>query len=373
MKAFLKSLFKALILEPPPASPEATSRPAAVTPSTVPQSAIPQSAIPQTIVPQPADPRRATDSPLDPRYSPASLLASQGTPEAPRPKLFDPALKQFGHAFRHGEPVFQDLALGDAWRRSRRRVVDHLVKALAVPEVCDRLVLRGSLLLKLWLGEHARTPGDIDWVVLPPGCTVQGHEAKVFFDRIVAAIRAADTPAGIRLFTNGNIVDDIWTYERAPGKRVIVGWQADNLPPGTVQIDFVFGEPLPDNPEPIEYFTADGELVKLLAAGREASLIWKLVWLATDIYPQGKDLYDAVLLARTVVPRLDKLDAALLAQDNRADPWTPETPHEWAIDWENFLADYPHVAGTWREYRDELVDLLRPMFDPAPPAGGATT
>ncbi|MDX8030067.1 hypothetical protein SK803_07580 [Lentzea sp. BCCO 10_0856] len=35
----------------------------------------------------------------------------------------------------------------------------------------------------------------------------------------------------------------------------------------------------------------------LLAANQELSLAWKLQWLATDMYPQAKDLYDAALLA----------------------------------------------------------------------------
>ncbi|PYC74957.1 hypothetical protein C7C45_03455 [Micromonospora arborensis] len=35
----------------------------------------------------------------------------------------------------------------------------------------------------------------------------------------------------------------------------------------------------------------------VLAAPAPLALAWKLLWLATDRYPQGKDLYDAALLA----------------------------------------------------------------------------
>jgi len=29
------------------------------------------------------------------------------------------------------------------------------------------LILRGSVLLKTWLGTDAREPGDLDWVIVP--------------------------------------------------------------------------------------------------------------------------------------------------------------------------------------------------------------
>ena len=40
-----------------------------------------------------------------------------------------------------------------------------------------------------------------------------------------------------------------------------------------------------------------GVAAPMLAAPAPLALAWKLLWLATDTYPQGKDLYDAVLLA----------------------------------------------------------------------------
>ena len=63
------------------------------------------------------------------------------------------------------------------------------------------------------------------------------------------------------------------------------------------------------------------------------ALAWKLLWLATDTYPQGKDLYDAVLLAEHTT-----VDQSLVRQLMRpelgpeADTFRAETVLSWAVD-----------------------------------------
>lgn len=54
-------------------------------------------------------------------------------------------------------------------------------------------------------------------------------------------------------------------------------------------------------------------------ASDEESLAWKLLWLYSDIHPQGKDLYDAVLLAERTALQTSLLKTVL--QD--ADSWVP--------------------------------------------------
>jgi len=44
----------------------------------------------------------------------------------------------------------------------------HLLRIATESPWQNHLVLRGSLLLKAWLGAAAREPGDMDWVVTPP-------------------------------------------------------------------------------------------------------------------------------------------------------------------------------------------------------------
>ena len=51
--------------------------------------------------------------------------------------------------------------------------------------------------------------------------------------------------------------------------------------------------------------------VPVLAASNEESLAWKLLWLFSDFYPQGKDRYDAVLLAERTALRSSLLKTVL--------------------------------------------------------------
>src|SRR5579871_1490147 len=67
-------------------------------------------------------------------------------------RIFDPALKHFAHAFRLGDPAFADPETRERWQDSRRQVIDHLLQIVTGSPWNDHLVLRGSLLLKAWLG-----------------------------------------------------------------------------------------------------------------------------------------------------------------------------------------------------------------------------
>ena len=50
----------------------------------------------------------------------------------------------------------------------------------------------------------------------------------------------------------GAVVEDIWTYDRVPGCRMVLPWVSPGLPGGHVQLDFVFNEQPPEAPEPAE-------------------------------------------------------------------------------------------------------------------------
>src|SRR4051812_46460451 len=102
--------------------------------------------------------------------------------------VFDPALKQFPRAFRAGEPAFEDAVQEARWLVARRRAMDHLLRLVSRSIWSDHLVLRGSLLLKLWLGEAAREPGDMDWVVSPPSVGLKDLQASQLFDGIFEAL-----------------------------------------------------------------------------------------------------------------------------------------------------------------------------------------
>ncbi|WP_245673926.1 nucleotidyl transferase AbiEii/AbiGii toxin family protein [Actinoplanes rectilineatus] len=255
---------------------------------------------------------------------------------------FDPALIQFPCAFTAGEPVFADPALGLRWRQARTAAMTHVLAVIAGSPWVEQLVLRGSVTMASWVGEAARRPGDLDFVVVP-----QQEPADGPLVGEIAALLTANPGAGMR--PRDIARSEIWTYERAEGRRLVIPFGGDGIPDGTVQIDLVFGEDLPIGPEPLEVL---GEV--LWAATAELSLAWKLQWLATDRYPQGKDLYDAVLLAEYTT-----VDPELVRDLIRAARVTVEEPMIGLyVDWENLIDEYPGIPGTADQWHGRLARAL---------------
>jgi hypothetical protein len=273
--------------------------------------------------------------------------------------VFDPALRQFRRAVRAGDPVISDPELRRRWHNARRRVTGHVLRAAAESSWPDHLVLRGSLLLKTWFGDDAREPGDIDWVVRPHSMKVNDADGVKLVDDLIRRA-SSPSPSGVRILADQVRVDDIWMYERAPGRRVVFPWEAPGLPIGIVQCDLVFGERLPVEPVDVTVSDGVGGVVSLRAATPELSLAWKLLWLETDTYPQGKDLYDAALLAErtTLSPELLRRVFANADLDQSL-PTTDDFPLHWNVDWEAFRAEYPHVRGEARDWQERLTAALR--------------
>ncbi|MBT2610019.1 hypothetical protein J7I97_17495 [Streptomyces sp. ISL-87] len=121
-------------------------------------------------------------------------------------------------------------------------------------------------------------------------------------------------------------------------------------------------------PEPVEL--ACGAVV--LAASPALSLAWKVLWLVSDAHPQGKDLYDAVLLAERY-----PLPYGLLDQVFRLAPEQP-LPHPGVIledittygdaghEWQHFTAEYPQITGSQEDYARRLLAALEATFAEAP-------
>ncbi len=311
------------------------------------------------------------DAPLTPSQS--AIPTGPGWPEtfgpsvagagAARSRLFDPALRHYRRAFRAGDPSFPNPDDWQRWAGLRRQATDHVLRAIAESTWGDRLILRGSRLLRAWLGAAAREPGDLDWVADTPTTQLTDPAAVEMFDGIAAAVLSRPAPAGVVFDRAGVATDDIWTYERAPGRRVVFPWRSDGLPGGAIQVDVVFGEELSDPARRVSVPAADGGCVLLRTASPAQSLAWKLIWLRNDSYPQGKDLYDAVLLAERF-----RLPFAILAatwQRGQAGP-LPETSAGLTryrrVDWVTFRAEYPGVGEDATGWRLRLEAALQPMF-----------
>ena len=228
-----------------------------------------------------------------------------------------------------------------------------------------QLVLRGSLTMKAWAGEAAREPGDIDWVVVPESVRMNQSAAFQIIDGIIQAVSAHPRCEVAQIEAADITQTDIWTYDRAPGRRVAFPWRCADLPAAVVQMDFVFEQKLHAPAQEMEIDMTGHDAVSVMAASVEESLAWKLLWLRSDIHPQGKDLYDAVLLAERSI-----LTAELLKQVFGGDQCSkllgsakgfPFEVHATAnVDWENFIKECPWVTGTAHEWMARLAESLRP-------------
>ncbi|MFG3529860.1 nucleotidyl transferase AbiEii/AbiGii toxin family protein [Streptomyces sp. NPDC047917] len=299
-----------------------------------------------------------------------------------QPLIFEPALKQFANAYRAGEPVFGEGRedVGRAWRRARRTALDTVLASVANGPWGGHLVLRGSVLMATWFGEAARDPGDLDFLFVPRDWAMDDPRSAGLFETIArdAAEAAAAARDSVRIDAAGLVTEDIWTYDRVPGRRMLLPWTADGVPGGTVQLDVVFNETLPSPAvltglQPL----GDGPGCRVQAVSPELSLAWKLLWLVTDAYPQGKDLYDAVLLAERTPPTYELVrEAFVLGGTEGLRP-----PGAWWLsgfggqtEWEHFTAEHPWVTRSAASYCGRLARALAPLLETAErPAGDDAT
>ena len=288
---------------------------------------------------------------------PPTLRPVHGEAVVQRP-VFDPSALHYAKAMRLGNPEFADAATGQRWFAARRRALDLVLAAVADSPWAPHLVLRGSVLLRAWYGEAAREPGDLDFVVEPVTWQLEDQRTEQMLDELArrADLRSRKTGGDIRLDARGAMRDEIWTYDRVPGRRLVIPWTAEDVPGGTVQLDFVFNESLPapavrtSIPRPAG---AEGDApLSVRAATRELSLAWKILWLVSDMHPEAKDLYDAELLAedatvslpfellRTVFRGVDYgyHDRNPLLLDRLSDHVAGST------DWTEFAKEYPHLT-----------------------------
>jgi hypothetical protein len=295
---------------------------------------------------------------------PRTLHAGVG-PGASRHRLFDPALKHFDSAYRPADSVVAE-ELRPAWRAARRRALESVVTAVSASGWADSLVLRGSMLLADLFGDAAREPKDLDFVVVPADWRIEEERTTTMLDAIASAAQRGTEGHG-----DGPVIDAagaeseyIWTYERVPGRRMVLPWQAPGLPAGQVQLDFVFNEQLPVEPRS---GTVCG--VPLRAATLELSLAWKVLWLIDDLYPQGKDLYDAVLLAErcplgnALLQQVFRLSGNELPSGGQEELRLEHLQDSLRyLDWDHFAQDYPQFADGREQYVRRLLAALGPTF-----------
>jgi hypothetical protein len=223
-------------------------------------------------------------------------------------------------------------------------------------------------LMVSWFGDQARRPGDLDWVVTPETWGRQDKQSEQMLTGLFEAMEGTTIRDDLLIPPHRRVMEEIWTYERAPGVRCIIPWQHSNpRHNGTVQLDFVFGEKVPTPPEMTLMSLGGLDPIPLRTASPAQSLAWKLFWLATDDYPMGKDLYDAVLLAEKFGVSAEVVRATFKPVDfgfGRIDvQLSKETVMQWRIEWGEFVKEYPFVGGAESEWKLRLVHALRSLFD----------
>lgn len=313
---------------------------------------------------------RRTSAPTRPE-APSHTNATSPTPSDPptlptvidgrevrQVSVFDPALTHFGRAYRLGGlPHDEPLAAQREWSElqvGRSRVV---LEELISSDVGKGLVLRGGWLLHLWFSDESREPRDLDFV------DVSGITPEAFVHDVRATIASSVALPRAGLLVDEVATTDIWTYERAIGRRILIPWR-HGAHTGAVQVDVTFGEEIPGA---IESAAIGPYAVSCVS--KETSLVWKLLWLLTDTHPQGKDFFDAVLLAKHVqlsVPAVDWLRRAL----GREWPGLSGdiVPHVLSSEnWGHFASEFPEFAA--RSSAIELHDeLRRNLIDRTPQA-----
>ncbi|QIQ06930.1 nucleotidyl transferase AbiEii/AbiGii toxin family protein [Streptomyces liangshanensis] len=303
---------------------------------------------------------------------PRTLLRVMGA-EAIQKAVFDPALKQFPDAFRASDPLFPTLDATRAWQTARSAALSAVRDGVAASPWAPSLVLRGSVLMALWFGEQAREPGDLDFVVVPASWRMDEERTSALLAGVAAAAEAgaAGRADGVRIDASGAVCEDIWTYERVPGRRMMLPWHAPETPGGWIQLDFVFGESLPEPSEPVDLPSG----AVLYGATPALSLAWKVMWLVNDMHAQGKDLYDAVLLAERYA-----LPNTLLQEVFRVGGEWPVHGRERVlgedvaealgfVEWSHFAGEYPRFAGREGEFVARLCAALERTFADGPGDG----
>ena len=290
---------------------------------------------------------------------PNTFRAADSTRETGRPQVFEPALLHFRRAFQLGDFLSPSLHERLEWERARAEVRTHLLRLVAGSRWKEHLVLRGSVLIQAWFGEQARDPKDIDWVFQPPNVKLGDPVCQECFAELVELVKANPITANAQILVSQIASDDIWTYERAAGRRLVFPFQSD-LGQREIQMDIVWAEPLFESPVVTSIPTQTGEPIAVLSATPALSLAWKLLWLITDIHAQGKDLYDAVLLAQNT-----KLSFELLERVLNNDEWirqyreiTPDLLEEISADWPNFKLEYPWIEGEEKQWHLALKQAL---------------
>ncbi len=159
-----------------------------------------------------------------------------------------------------------------------------LRRAARHPAAADRLLLRGSLLLRAWCPGRARPAADVDYLVLG----AFDADATAQLAHAIAALPDDSPPFVIER------TELTWAETAFPGVRAHVRVGGAEQHADGFHVDFAYGDPLSLPPRPVRI---DG-VGEVLACAAETLFAWKLHGLVE--FGAGrwraKDLYDLDLM-----------------------------------------------------------------------------
>ncbi|GAA4921715.1 hypothetical protein GCM10025331_00380 [Actinoplanes utahensis] len=252
----------------------------------------------------------------------------------------------------------------------------------------ESLVLRGSMTMASWVGDAARPPGDLDWVVWAPDAVSiealdpyphlerrdlvspeagRPHEIWTFQDpdperdaraardgsrdtyetmheQLTALVaRHPRTVEGVILDAGGVSCQRLDGYAYASSadgaqSRMLIPWVTPGGEAGDLRMDLAYDEVMLDRAVHTPVRRAGGHApVTVRTASRELSLAWKLHWLTVDQAVSGvsamKDVYDAVLLAELDGIELSRRLRRMVRAADEAEPLLrPANIARWTID-----------------------------------------
>ncbi|MEU4621790.1 nucleotidyl transferase AbiEii/AbiGii toxin family protein [Actinoplanes sp. NPDC023801] len=90
---------------------------------------------------------------------------------------------------------------------AHRAALDHVLTLIAESRFAEWLVLRGSMTMPAWVGDAARPPGDLDWVVRSPSLTpLDDLDPYPYFNRLAPVQQWPEA-------AHGAVRNEIWEFE----------------------------------------------------------------------------------------------------------------------------------------------------------------
>lgn len=272
-------------------------------------------------------------------------------------RVFDPALKHFADGYRITDSAV-DGALRPAWRAARRSALDVVARGVARSGWADSLVLRGSMLMAGWFGAAAREPHDLDFVVVPRDWAIEEPRTGQLLAAVAqSAERSAAEQGGLVMPAAGAVSEDIWTYERVPGRRLVLPWSAPGLPGARSSWTSSSTSASRRSRSRRRRGRAPAGGHAGAVAGLEAGLA------GHGHVPAGQGPVRRGP-ARRALHGPVRADPHGLPGVGRVHPLTLEAFSEvkWA-DWDAFRADYPGISGSAASHAERLLTALGPTFD----------